>query len=234
MKKLLLCAALIAGFFSANAQEEMTEKTFGFAEGDVLVEGNFTYDSNSETFSDEDGDIFEEKTSTFQFNPKVGYFITNKLALGVELSVNSSKEEDTDFIADPNVVTETKEKSFGAGVFARYYFLELGKRFKTYTEFGLGFASGNVETTQSDVDGPLSDFDTSGFGAGLGLGINYFVTENFAINFALSDVIAYTSVKGENQLEGTSDEFKRNDFGLSANIFNNFFATAQFGLTFKF
>jgi outer membrane protein len=234
MKKLVLSAAVALFAIAVNAQDEMSEKTFGFSEGDILVEGNFTYNSNTETFSDEDGDIFEEKESNFQFNPKVGYFISDKLVLGVELSVNSSKDEDTDFISDPNVVTETKDKSFGAGVFARYYFLELGKRFKTYTEFGLGFASGNTETTQSDVDGPLSDFDTSGFGAGLGIGINYFVTENFAINFALSDVVAYTSVKGENQLEGTSDEFKRNDFGVSANVFNNFFATAQFGLTFKF
>jgi len=234
MKKLLLSAAVALFAFTANAQEETTENTFGFAEGDILVEGNLGFGSVTRTDSDEDGDFFEEKNSSFSFNPKAGYFISDKLALGLELNVNSSKTEDTDLASDPNITNETKTSSFGAGVFARYYFLDLGKRFKTYGEFGLGFASGNTETTQSGLDDPINDYDTSNFNAGLGLGINYFVTENFAINFVVSDLLAFTSEKGENQLEGASDEYKQSGFGANVNVFNNFFSTAQFGLTFKF
>ena len=105
MKKLLFAAAFAVLGFTANAQEE---QTFGFAKGDVLVEGNLSVNSSTETDSNEDGDISEIKSSSFNFNPKAGYFVTDKLAVGVELSLMNTNEEDTDFTADPNFVQETK------------------------------------------------------------------------------------------------------------------------------
>ena len=119
MKKLLFAAALVAFGFTANAQEE---QTFGFAEGDVIVEGNLGFNSENDKNT-------EIETSAFEFNPKVGYFLSDDLAVGVQLMLDTDKE--TDGMAD----TETKTTTFGAGVFARYYFLDLGKRFKTYGEF---------------------------------------------------------------------------------------------------
>ena len=231
MKKLFIAASIALFGFTANAQEE---QTFGFAKGDVLVEGNLSVNSSTETDSNEDGDISEIKSSSFNFNPKAGYFVTDKLAVGVELSLMNTNEEDTDFTADPNFVQETKTNTFGAGVFARYYFLELGKRFKTYGEFGFGYASGNIETNVTGVDTPVQDYDVNGISTGIDLGINYFVTENFAINFGLVDVLSYNSLNGENNLEGFSDEYKSNEFNANLNVFNNFFQTAQFGLTWKF
>ncbi|MFK7781089.1 outer membrane beta-barrel protein [Psychroserpens sp.] len=234
MKKVLLLAAVaVFGFSNVNAQEE-GEKTFGFEKGNIIVEGNLGFSSSTDTDSDETGDLFETKNSSFSFNPKAGYFISDKFAVGIQLSLNSSKFEDTVLFVDPSVTTETKRSTFGAGVFARYYFLELGKRFKTYGEFGLGFNSGNTETTVTGMDDPTQDFDTSGFGAGASLGINYFVTECFAINFVLTDLLSYTSSTGENNLPNTSDETKTSGFNGNLNVFNNFFQTAQFGLTWKF
>lgn len=233
MKKLVFTAAMaVLGFTSVNAQDYV--KTFGFSEGDVLVEGNFNYNSETETESDADGDYFEQKNATLSFNPKAGYFVSDKLAVGVQLSINSRNDEETDLISDPNFVTERNINTIGAGVFARYYFLELGERFKTYTEFGVSYISGNEETIQTGAANPILDYDISGLGAGLDLGVNYFVTENFAINFGLTDVLAYSSITGENQLEGASDEIKRSQFSSNLNVINNFFSTAQFGLTWKF
>ena len=231
MKKLLFAAALVAFGFTANAQEE---QTFGFAKGDVLVEGNLSVNSTTDTDSNENGDLFEVKNSSFNFNPKAGYFVTDKLAVGVELSLLNTNAEETDFTTDPNFVEETKTTTFGAGVFARYYFLDLGKRFKTYGEFGIAYATGNVESNITGVNTPVEDYDVNGISTGIDLGINYFVTENFAINFGLVDVLSYSSLKGENNLEGTSDEIKSNEFNANLNVFNNFFQTAQFGLTWKF
>lgn len=233
MKKLLLLSAFAVFGLSVNAQEE-GEKTFGFEKGNIIVEGNLGFSSGTETDSDETGDLFEEKTSSFRFNPKAGYFISDQFAVGIQLSLNSSKIENTNMILDPSVTEETKRSTFGAGVFARYYFLELGKRFKTYGEFGLGFNSGNTETTVTGVDDPTQDYDTSGFNTGVGIGMNYFITECFAINFVLTDILSYSSNKGENNLEGASDETKSSGFNGNLNIFNNFFDTATFGLTYKF
>ncbi|WP_431136595.1 outer membrane beta-barrel protein [Psychroserpens mesophilus] len=235
MKKLLLLSAVaVFGLTNVNAQDEATEKTFGFEKGNIMVEGNLGFSSSTDTDSDDSGDLFEEKNSSLNFNPKAGYFISDKFAVGIQLNLNSFKNEDTNLIVDPSVTEETKTSSFGGGVFARYYFLDLGERFKTYGEFGVGFNSGNTETTVTGLDDPIADYDTSGFGAGVSLGINYFVTECFAINFVLTDVLSYNSTSGENNLEGATDEYKVSSFNGNVNVFNNFFQTAQFGLTWKF
>lgn len=211
MKKLLFAAALVAFGFTANAQEE---QTFGFAEGDVIVEGNLGFNSENDKNT-------EIETSAFEFNPKVGYFLSDDLAVGVQLMLDTDKE--TDGMAD----TETKTTTFGAGVFARYYFLDLGKRFKTYGEFGVGFDSAKTEVEVPGVD--VDDFKTNGIEAGLGLGLNYFVKENIAINFALTDVLSFRSDKAD--VDGAEAV---TSFNGNLNVFNNFFQTAQFGLTWKF
>ncbi|KVV15400.1 outer membrane beta-barrel protein [Flavobacterium sp. TMP13] len=203
MKKILLTAVAVFAFSFANAQD--SSKSFGFSEGDVLVEGNFSFNSTNDKNTD-------TKTNSLGFNPKVGYFLTDKFALGLELEVANGSTE----VAG---IDTKKSSNFGAGVFGRYYFLELGERFKTYAEVGVDFNNGkdglgNMETKYSGV----------GFGAGLGL--NYFVTENFAINFGLSDILGYSSYKVE-------DGKAVSGFGANLNVFNNFFATANFGLTFK-
>ena len=211
MKKLLFAAAFVAFGLTANAQEE---QTFGFAEGDVIVEGNLGFNSENDKNT-------EIETSAFEFNPKVGYFLSDDLAVGVQLMLDTDKE--TDGMAD----TETKTTTLGAGVFARYYFLDLGKRFKTYGEFGVGFDSAKTEVEVPGVD--VDDFKTNGIGAGLGLGLNYFVKENIAINFALTDVLSFRSDKAD--VDGAEAV---TSFNGNLNVFNNFFQTAQFGLTWKF
>ena len=224
MKKIILSVAAVFAFGFANAQEEVKEaKGFGFAKGNIIVEGNLGFNSGKETLSAAGTDFEENKTSGFSFNPKAGYFVSDKLAVGVELGIGSGKEETTDLIA--NTTDEEKTNSFGAGVFARYYFLDLGQRFKTYTEAGLGFGS-----TKNEMNGTETSKVTN-FGLGIDLGINYFVTENFAINFGLADVLAFNSSKTEVPGGGES---KGSEISGNFNVFNNFFNTAQFGLTWKF
>lgn len=215
MKKVLLSAIAVFSLTFANAQEE-EKKGFGFAQGDVLVEGNLMFGSNKE-----EAGTNEVKTNTFAFTPKVGYMLTDKVALGVELGIGSSKMEET----DTGFSAEETANSFGAGVFARYYFLDLGERFKTYAEAGLGFGS-----TKWEEDSVETRKD-SNFGLGIDLGINYFVTESFAINFGLNNVIGFESGKSEFPGGG---ETKSNSFNGNLNTFNNFFDTPSFGLTWKF
>jgi len=241
MKKVLLSAVAILSLTFANAQEEETTTTgFGFAKGDIFVEGNLGFSSSKNTNSDNfAGNINETKMSSFNFNPKAGYFFTDKLAAGVEVMVGSSKNEMTDFTVIPNTVTETKGSSVGAGVFARYYFLELGQRFKTYTEVGVGFSSAKSETTDSTSPVLVNDVTMKGVNAGLDLGIQYFVTPKMAINFGLANVLAFNSTKAETTTHNlltpnTVSESKTDEFSGNFNIFNNFFSAATFGLTYKF
>lgn len=212
MKKVLFAAVAVFAFSFANAQEE--GESFGFSQGDVIVEGNLGFSSKNNKNT-------EIKENNFVFNPKAGYFLLDKLAVGVELNIGSSKE------VNDALNTEEKASEFTAGVFARYYFLELGKRFKTYGEFGVGFGSEKSESTVAGTT--VSDPDVNKINTGLGLGVNYFLTDNFAINFALSDVLSYSSRKVDVDGAKAVSEFNGN-----INVFNNFFTTATFGLTYKF
>jgi len=194
-----MVAVLAFGF--ANAQDS---GSFGFSKGNILLEGNVGFSSTNDKNT-------ETKTNAFEFNPKAGYFLTDKFALGLELGIGSDKEEvagtDTD-----------KNSNFNVGVFGRYYFLDLGQRFKTYAEAGVGFANGKEG---------LAEAKYSGVRVGAGLGINYFVSESFAINFGLTDILSYNSFKYKDGEAVTA-------FNGNFNVFNNFFNTAQFGLTYKF
>lgn len=203
MKKLSILIVFLVGFTFIHAQEE--ETSFGFDQGDVFIEGNIGFNSTNNKNTD-------TKTNLFVFNPKAGYFVSEDFAVGLQLSVASDKTEVGN--------SEETENIFGVGAFGRYYFLELGQRFKTYGEFGLGFAS------YKDEYGSVESKAT-GFGAELGLGMNYFVTENVAIGFSLSDILSYTSYKPDGG-EAISE------FNGNINVFNNFFTSAQFGLTYKF
>ncbi|HLW62486.1 MAG TPA: outer membrane beta-barrel protein [Flavobacterium sp.] len=211
MKKVLLSLAVLATGVAVQAQEG-----FGFKEGDILLEGSLQLNSGKESGTMGGTDVSLKESTTF-FNPKAGYFINDQFVLGVELGVGSYKQ-----IQEVGS-TESEEKSNGfyAGVFGRYYFLELGQRFKTYSELGVGMNN----TKYTDNIGNVSK--TSGFGAGLGLGINYFVTPKIAINFGLSDLLHFSTEKDKNT------DMKTTESGANINVFDNFFSTASFGLTFK-
>lgn len=207
MKKLLLTLTAVAGLTMASQAQE-----FGFGKGNFIVEGNL----NGSSVNDKNTEI---KTTKFNFNPKAGYFVTDKIAVGVNLGFGSINTD------NKKTDSETAGKSFGAGVFGRYYFLELGSRFKTYTELNADYTTSRGEATfaNTTTKGPR----TNGFGVNAGIGANYFLTEKIAINFAFANVIGYNTSK-------TKGAESINEFGFNVNEFENFFNTATFGLTFKF
>lgn len=223
MKKIIFTVAAIFAFGFANAQEKKESTGFGFSKGNIMLEGNLGFSSGTTTNSVSGVDTNETKGSSLDFNPKVGYFLSDKVALGIELGIGSTKSEVTTF--GPTVTNENKSNSFDGGVFARYYFLNLGERFKTYAEAGLGFGSEKFETNGVETRKDSSiDF-------GVDLGINYFLTNRFAINFGLTNLLGFSSSKSEFP---SGAETNSNGFNGNLNVFNNFFDTAQFGLTYKF
>ncbi|KGO79406.1 hypothetical protein Q762_14430, partial [Flavobacterium cauense R2A-7] len=75
MKKIILSVAAVFAFGFANAQEEVKEaKGFGFSKGNIMVEGNLGFSTGKSTDSFGGTDMEETKTSSFNFNPKAGYF----------------------------------------------------------------------------------------------------------------------------------------------------------------
>lgn len=218
MKKILLSLAVLATGAAAQAQEQ----TFGFNQGDILLEGSLRANS-------EDNKTEMIKTSTFNFTPKAGYFVTDKFAVGLGLNIGSGKVENyTDVNEDRRI---EKSNNVGFEVFGRYYIADL-QRFQPYAELGIGYNSMGGEITRyNDATSTTitTDLDkTNRFGVNATLGFNYFVTPKIAVNFALSNLIGFNSEKTD-----VSGAKATTDFHANINNFNNFFDTATFGLTFK-
>ena len=191
-------------FSFVNAQQEEVEsemktaKGITFAHGDMFVEGSIQIS----TGGDQD---------YYAFNPKFGYFLNNKFAVGGQLNYSSNKFESTN----------TKTNIFGIGGFARYYVLELDKkRFKAYGEAGLGYGRNKVETSAGSND-------SNSLTANINVGLNYFLTKNIAVTFTLANILSYNSVSPEN---GPSSD----TFQLNINSFENIFDQPKFGLLYKF
>lgn len=214
MKKLLFSLLLSSSFFLANAQSTTpNDDAFGFLPEEVFIEGNLSFSSHN----DHNIDI---KTTDFSVNPKAGYFITDALAVGLQGNYTLSKYTEQDIKAD------VESNTYAGGIFARYYFLEIGKRFFSYTEIGGTY--GLTETSITDSEGITDNLDgINTINSGLSLGLNYFVNQNIIISFTLSDLVTY------NYKMSKADESKPIEtITADLNIINNFFQTAKFGVMF--
>lgn len=193
----------------ANAQ------SFGFQKGDGFLEGAINVSST-------DYKSTEQKSTSFTLSPKVGYFISNKTAIGAKFSYNHGKNTSYSGANESYSLTN----SMGVGVFARYYFLEIGPRFKTYGEAGLGYKSAGGENNNGTITVKFDRTNTIGINGSVGA--NFFLTDNIAIGYQFADIIGFSTTKAS-----TSGAKATNDFKLNLNSFGNFFSTGQFSLTFK-
>ena len=166
MKKVLLSAVAILGFTFANAQEEATTSNGGFAQGDVFVSGALTLNSSKT------GDF---KMNSFVVAPKVGYFVTENIAIGGMLAYSNDKVE---------LGNSATNSGFGVGAFGRYYFTP-ANQFSLFANLGLDYSS---------MENKLNDVKVNGIDAGLGLGMNYFVSSNFSIEAGVA-VLGFSSEK---------------------------------------
>lgn len=141
MRKIILTAIAVFGFTFANAQ------TGGFSKGDVFISGALTVGSVKT------GDV---KTSSFEIEPKAGYFVTENIAIGAKLGYGTVKD-----VSD----------AFTAGAFGRYYFTPVSQ-FSVFGQAGLDYTS---------IKDKITDTKSNEFGVNVGLGLSYFLSNHFAI-----------------------------------------------------
>ena len=196
MKKIILTAVAVFGFAFANAQEE-GKGNGGFAKGDVFVSGAFSIGS------EKTGD---DKSSGFEIEPKVGYFVTENIAIGGKLGFASYKAEDT--FGDTDDLS-----ALTVGAFGRYY-MTPASQFSLFGQLGFDYSS---------IDDKLADVQENEIGLNLGLGLSYFVSNNWSIEATWAG-LGYTS----NDNGGNGAE-KTNSFGLGADL-----RAISFGVNYKF
>mgnify|MGYP003610339390 CR=1 FL=1 len=204
MKKIILTVAAVFAFGFANAQDK-TESSEGFSKGDVFASGAISLGSSKT------GDF---KANSFEFAPKVGYFVSENIAVGASVGFNSLKLD--------NGSDDAKNSGVGFGAFGRYYFTPASK-FSLFAELGVDYTTTDEEFDAEDGTLYASSFESKELGLGLGLGMNYFVSSNFSLEAGIA-VLGYTS--NDNGGDGAD---KTNTFALGANL-----AAVSFGVNYKF
>lgn len=172
MKKLTLFIIIL--FLTTNLLQAQTNK------GNMLIGVSTTLSltnnasniitlgySSSKVKSDnpdfEDDDAIN-KTKTINFSPRVGVFIVDNLAIGVDLSLAYQKQEIKQY---DEYVQETN--LYGAGPFIRYYIPT--NRIKPFIEINSLIAQVNTKSEMSSWGNDESTFSAYGIGAGIGMAI---------------------------------------------------------------
>ena len=163
----------------------------GFKKSDVFVEGTFSY-------AKEKG-----QDATYGVAPTVGYFLTDKFAVGAQVEKTNTMD------------------NFSAGVFGRYYFLNVGKDFKVFSGLGVNTTDVIIEDI-IDVNGDVNSTPVtySNVSTDLSLGVNYFVTKNLALSANLANLAGYN--------------FETGSFNVGFDGVENPFNTPTFGVLYKF
>lgn len=199
MKKIILSAISIMTIGFANAQTKGTSE--GFSKGNVFVTGGFSFSNRTNNETD-------VKTNSFEIAPQVNYFVTENISVGAKVGYGSfTTKNATVTFSDQSVVT--------FGVQGRYYFTPASK-FSLFT--GLGF---DYNTATNNLSDPKTK--VNGFELGLGLGLNYFVSENWGIEASFAG-LSYGTSKSD-----TAGAKSTDTFNLGGNL-----SAVTFGVNYKF
>lgn len=198
MKKIIFAAAALFAFGFANAQDKKeSEGGKGYANGDVYVTGAVSISSSKEG---------EAKDNSFEINPMVGFFVSDNIAIGGQIGYRSDKSE-------VDGTTTSEESTLSIGAFGRYYATPAND-FSIFGHLGVNYFT----TDHGDAD-----FKTNGFDIALRPGINYFLSDNFAIE-ATFGRLGFTSQKDD-----TDGAENQTNFGLELDM-----RSIGFGMTYKF
>lgn len=184
MKKIMLMLALaVTGM--ANAQE-----------GTILVGGNIGITSDK---------MGNDKESTFEFSPTVGYQFNENMTIGLQASVlNETYEYDGG---------ENKANGLRIGAFYRYA-KPLSELFSVYADVAAGYQTVKAETTLTGM--PTTSVKSNGFYAGITPALFINMKNSFGLNFSIGG-LQYNSMTSDTTPSVKSSGFDFN-FGKTVNI----------------
>jgi len=203
MKSVLLSLIAIVMVIGVQAQPES---------GKVFIGGDIGIYSVNQKFKD-DGTITDEESYTnLTFLPKAGYFLSERLAVGIQTGISSTVFNYPDDNPDKNSTTLFVFKPFG-----RYYFTNgTGGVFAEAT-LGVGagksrvfFDSGTVETNETSLS------------IDIGPGVYYYITPAIALESKFGLIGFVTSIEKDGGQKLVENEI----------IFNVFPSGISFGISF--
>ena len=201
MKKIILTVAAVFALTFANAQDtKETSGGMGFSNGDLYLTGAAGFSSEKTGDAKNDG---------FELSPGLGYMISDNLAIEGQLNFTSGT-------TNSGAIGEDDFKTTGFGIAAgvKYYFTPA-------SQFSLSIG-GNVSYMSTKYDNGTTDATGKEIGFNIPLGLNYFVSNDFALTTTWGG-FGYSS--NDNGGDGAE---KTNGFNLGLDM-----SSISFGLLYK-
>jgi outer membrane protein len=199
MKKVLLTAVAVFSLTLVNAQEEKGNGA-GFSKGNTFFSGAFSLTSTNNKNTD-------VKTSGFGIETKIGEFVSEKIAIGVKFGYASDKSKNaTVDLSDDSIIS--------VGVFGRYY-TTAANQFSLFGQLGFDYVS-----VKDNMAGGMK---VNGWGLAFTPGMNYFVSDNWAIEATIGS-LGYGTAK-----EDVAGAKEVSSFDLSLDL-----RAISFGVNYKF
>lgn len=221
MRKSLLLVSIICliGLTSINAQLNQgnimagLSTTFSgnswYSEG--LNPGAGLFNLGFSTVKDLDDDEIDAKFAAFNFQPRIGYFVIDNLAIGLDLMAGIVREKDPE---DSDTWTVT---TLGAGPFVRYYYPM--EKIYPFAELNVGFGSTKYKSEYGEEYSYESKYTNFVYSAGIGAAIPLGERVTF-------DALAgYMSSTMKEKDEEYSDETRIGTFGIKMGFMVYFGAT---------
>lgn len=184
MKKLVMIA--IFGLLTSAAMAQTSA-------GNMMIGGGFRFGSSTQETGADD-----LKSSNFGISPTFGYFISDNLAVGVNVGYNSF-----------NYSNDDKQTSFNFGPFVRYYKFIADDKFAFTVDAGFGIGSG---TYDSELFGERK---TGSFDVFVSPGFAYFFSPKWSLDFQLQGISYNTSDPNKD-----TDNDKGSSFNFGASSLN--------------
>jgi hypothetical protein len=136
------------------------------------------------------------------FNPAIGWFINENVAVGIMPDINYSKQKQTGRSSTGNTYLKNENNQFNIGVggFARYYFKGRSEKTRLFGQYQLlvGLGGTKTEGFQYETLGVYVDrYDRKSSGdffakTGLNLGVSQFISSRTALDFYVGYTFSYS------------------------------------------
>ena len=225
MKKWILLSAAMVSSMMSFAQLE---------QGSLMVGGGIGFTSNNRTTEVTMGSTTITNklpsTNTFTFEPRIGYFLADRFAVGLYAGIGSSKVSAVEINGITERTTTLRQNPITVGVFARKYFMPL-ETVGFYAGAYAGIKAGKIKLEWVDRNTVTGETTTttpdptklSGFEAGVQGGVVWFPHPRFSVETGLALLNFNSDVSKTSTTKDTRNSFGVMGSGNNLNLTFSYF-----------
>ena len=149
----------------------------------MFIGGNISLSTSGGTNLTESETTDLTSYTDLEFGPKIGFFTSDKFALGIELIVGTDRERDVITTGPNDVIVKDINNYFTFSPFARYYFFNKNK----FSIFGQGTLGISIGSNKIKTDGNVNEGPRfTSFGIGVMPGMSFNLTDKIALEAGIN------------------------------------------------